>query len=118
MNKVYDATVEYKGDKEKMPLYAAEELKRGDVVIVELMVARWVPTVQQDNNKPGKQDSSSSSTANASPPKAHSSPAKTKYSGKREWKKWVVDLRLRAISVLHVAPVDNMPYKEDEEFTV
>lgn len=72
------------------------ELKRGDIVLVEMYVTRW-PVKEEGSDK----DDSS----------------KPSYGKKREWKRWNVEFRLDAVSVLYPGSdyVEDIT-RDDEEF--
>lgn len=71
------------------------DLKRGDIVLVEMYVTRW--TVKDDATDKGE--------------------SKPSYGKKREWKRWNVEFRLDAISVLYPgSDYAEEDAREDEEF--
>lgn len=59
-----------------MGKYDTDDLKKGDIVVVEMTIVRWAP---KETDGAGKK-----------------APRK-----RREWKKWNVDFRLEAVSVIY-----------------
>lgn len=66
--------------KAQMDKYSVSDLEKGDIVLVEMYVTRWAIKDEKD--------------------RAETSKAK-RFEKNRSWKKWNVDFRLDAISVLY-----------------
>ena len=96
LDRVYDATASFK-PKNEMPLYSAEDLKIGDIVLMEMSVIRWVPRNQSSRGT----DAASSATR--------------WYKGKRIWHSWVVEFKLDAISLLYSGP-DYFGIPQDDDY--
>lgn len=92
-DRIYDALDVYQ-HKNKMEDYTSE-LKYGDIVLVEMYVTRWV--MKDESNDKGE--------------------SKPTYGRKREWKRWSVEFRLDAVSVLYPgSDYAEELTREDEEF--
>lgn len=76
-DRIYDALDVYQS-KDKMPKYTFD-VKHGDIALIEMYVTRWA--VKDDATDKGDN--------------------KSNYGRAREWKKWNVEFRLDAISVLY-----------------
>ena len=83
---MYDALDIYRTKKVEMLKYDAEELKAGDIVVVEAFVTRWMTKTEEGEAVPTSSFDSPKGKGTAKP--------------RREWKKWNVDFRLESISVL------------------
>ena len=76
-----------------MPHVDAQDLKNGDIVLVEVFVSRWIP--KEDTSDGATQSSSGSGSASA---KGKNTSRGRWY--KKEWKKWNIQFNLDAISLL------------------
>ena len=97
---MYDATETYKRKNLMAPI-AVTDLKNGDIVLVEFFVTRWIP-----KDEPNGVTSGAVQVVKGKPKRA-----------RREWKKWNVEFRLDAISLLFAGSkyvVEEV--KEDEDF--
>ncbi|KAF7790456.1 hypothetical protein EIP86_001411 [Pleurotus ostreatoroseus] len=74
--RVYDAMDVYKNRKVDMLKYATNDLKKGDIVVVEMSITRWA--IKDENEK-----------------------EKTNWKKRKEWKKWNVDFRLESVALIY-----------------
>ena len=66
----------YKNRKTDMLKYETKELKKGDIVVVEMAITRWAIKDEKDKDK-------------------------TNWKKRKEWKKWNVDFRLEAVALIY-----------------
>ena len=85
--RAYDAQETYKR-KSEMPHIAASDLKRGDIVLVEVFVTRWIPKEEDSDLHVGTSYGRKGSSTKGKAPK-------------KEWKRWNVQFTLDAVSLLY-----------------
>ena len=81
--RVYDARKKYSGVKSNMPRLPAEEIRVGDIVLIEMSVTRW-PVVDPPKSTQEAKEREDMRKAKLRAP----------------WTKWKVDLRLEAVSLV------------------
>ena len=94
---MFDAQTKYTA---KIDMFELEstDLKKGDLVLAEFFVTRWIP----------KENSDTSGTGDG----------KSRYGRKREWRRWNVDFKLDALSLLYRGSTYYVePQRADEKFS-
>ena len=96
-SRVYDALDSFK-PKAAMSAYPLKDLKKGDILLVEMFVVRWPVKDEESANKD-----------------ASTSKGKTK---RREWRRWNVEFRLDSLSVLYPGSdyAQDVGFDDDDTF--